>query len=222
MVETEDDFLRRGNHRALNVNQQPVRIRYSGQRNASGAHDRYVSVNSGKRLHCQRPNQHSQPRINHTTGYDHLEPICGGEQIRDRQRVRDDLRRLALQVARNVIDRRPGVYDDALIRLNQFGAGAANRLLLRQLPRVPGRKSELIRTRCYDAGPAMCSLARAVPLETRQAPPNRRNRGPYLLGNLLKCRKFNLLQILGDSMLTRLWLHLKELWHILKYFASSC
>ena len=71
--------LRGFDHRALNINQQAVGVRYAFQRDAAGAHNRNIGVKLRKCLHRLRPNQHAEPRINNPTGNQNLQPVCGCE-----------------------------------------------------------------------------------------------------------------------------------------------
>ena len=67
--------------------------------------------------------------------------------------------------------------------------------------------------------PPCVRLKTARRFQERQVAPNRRNRGIDLLGNLFKCRKFNLLQVFRNALLALFGLHLARIWKILKDFA---
>ena len=133
-------------HRALDVNQQRVRIGDAFERDAAGAHDRHVGAHLGKCLDRHRPDQHAKPRINHAARQNHFHFVCRGKQICNRQRVRHDLRRLFFEMPRDVINRRACVENHALIRANQFGAGFADGFLFRKLMRVARGERKFVRS----------------------------------------------------------------------------
>jgi len=109
---------------------KPVRVSDSVQGDSARAHDRHVGMNLGKSLHGQWADQDAQPRIDDAAGKNQLDAMAGREEIGHGQRIGDDLRRLGFEVPGCVIGRRAGVDDDGLVGTDEFGAGAANGLLL--------------------------------------------------------------------------------------------
>src|SRR5216683_6965601 len=109
MIKTEDHLSRRFDHRALNINEQAMRICDAFERNTPCAHNRNIGMNLGKCLHSKGPYQNPKPRINHSTGYNHFESIGGSIKICHRKRVGNDLWRLALKIASDMVNRRARV-----------------------------------------------------------------------------------------------------------------
>src|SRR5436190_18100386 len=111
-------------------------------------------------------------------------------------------------MASYVVDGCTGINDDALICGNQFGGSATNGFFFSKLMSVPGSECEFVSPRIHNSGPAMRSLYIANALQNIQITANCRKRSADLLGNLLKRREFNPLQIFGDAMLALFRLHL--------------
>ena len=135
VVEAKDDLLRGVDHGALDVDEQAVRIANAVQRDSATAHDGDIGVNLGKRFDREGTHEHAEPRINHAAGNNNFNAVRGSEEIRDRQRIGDDLRRLFFQITRDVINGGAGVDDHALIWLDQLGAGFADGFFFRELMR---------------------------------------------------------------------------------------
>src|ERR1041385_6872328 len=98
-----------------------------------------------KRLHSQRSNQAAKAGINHAARYHYFQPVRRCKQVRNSQRVRYDLWRLAFQMTGDVVNGRPGIDDDTLVRDNELGTGTTNCLFLHQLMGVKSRKGKFIR-----------------------------------------------------------------------------
>jgi hypothetical protein len=64
MIETEDDFLRGVDHRALDINEQAVGVGDSFKRDPTGAHNGDISVNFFEAFDCQGPDEDSKAWIN--------------------------------------------------------------------------------------------------------------------------------------------------------------
>src|SRR5262249_55028928 len=158
--------------------------------------------NFGKRFNSLRADQDAEPGINHSAGDDDFETIGGGEEVCNRKGVGNDLRGLALKMAGHVIDGGAGINDHRRVILDQLGAGLANSFFLGELMSVARRERELVRPGTQETCATMGSFDVSYGLKHTEVASNCRDRGPNLFGDLVKSRKFNGLQILGNAFLT--------------------
>ena len=119
------------------------------------------------------------------------------------------MRRFALQMSRHMKDRRAGIEDHALVRLDQFRAGLPDRFFFGELMGIPRGEHEFVRARIRNPRAAVGSFYAATALQNRQVAPNGRNRGANLSRQFLQRGEFDLLEVLLDARLTFLKLH----WH---------
>jgi hypothetical protein len=121
-----------------------------------------------------------------------------------------------------VIGGRAGVDDDGLVGADEFGAGAADGFLFRQLMGVARGEGEFIGMRVDQARPAVhpaqtpadssAATSRRT-VETEALPPR--------CASSSNDANSTLIQVILDSFLTRFWLHLIGFWNILEYFARN-
>jgi len=164
-VETEDDFLRGVDHGALNVDEQAVGIRDAFERNAAGAHDGNVGMDFGKSFNCDRTHQDPEPWVNDATRHDHFKAISRGKQIRNGQRVGDNLRRFRFQIFGDVVNRSACVEDDSCVNRNKVGANPTDGFFLVDLVGVPRGEGELVRPGGNQPSAAMGSFYRSGRLQ---------------------------------------------------------
>src|SRR5882762_6928662 len=112
-------------------------------------------MNFFEAFHCQRPYQDSKAWIDHSARNDNFHAIGGCEEIGHGKGVGNNLRRLAFEVLGDVIDGSACINDNALVCGNQVSGSATNGFFFRELMRVPGSKSEFVRSWIHDAGTAM-------------------------------------------------------------------
>ena len=165
VIEAENHFLRGTDHRALNFNEQRVRVRDSLQGDASSAHDGDIGVQFGERFSRERPNEHAQSVVEHTPGEDDLDAVRRRKMTGDGHGVRDDLGRFGFQMSCHVESRGAGVDDDGLMRRDELGADPGDGFFLRELMGVADGERELVGARIDDAGAAMSASVIATCFE---------------------------------------------------------
>ena len=100
--------------------------------------------------------------------------------IRDRQRIRDDMQGLVLDLAGHVVSRRACVDDDGLVRVNEIGACTADEIFFRKLVCIARRKTELVGARVHQSGTAMRPSNLSLRFQGGQVSPHSRNRSLHL------------------------------------------
>ena len=81
VIQTKNDPLSRLEHGLLNVDQQGVGVGDTVECDAASAHYCNIGVHSGQRLDSERADQHTESRVNHPTGDQHLDAVVGAEMV---------------------------------------------------------------------------------------------------------------------------------------------
>ena len=123
------------------------------------------------------------------------------------------------QVFGDVIGGRAGVNDHGLVGLDEFGAGAADGFLFRQLMSVARGEGEFVGTRIDQARPAVGPAQAASRFQRGNVAPDGRDGNSHLAGQFFQGGEFDPVEVFLDLVFDALPAAFERFW---KYFGRFC